>query len=149
MAGYLFALAYASATLAICSARSSTTTATSASAGAWRASSTREHGIAVTLWVDDLGQLPRICPEVDRRRRMCSRSHGVTVRHWRGQDGEFAPADVADIVIEFFGVDIPPAYIAAMAQREPRPVWINYEGLSAEEWVEGCHPCRRRIRACR
>ena len=26
-----------------------------------------------------------------------------------------------------------------MAQCEPRPVWINYEGLSAEEWVEGCH----------
>jgi uncharacterized repeat protein (TIGR03837 family) len=43
------------------------------------------------------------------------------------------------VVIEFFGVDIPPGYIAAMAQCEPRPVWINYEGLSAEEWVEGCH----------
>jgi uncharacterized repeat protein (TIGR03837 family) len=46
---------------------------------------------------------------------------------------------VADIVIEFFGVDIPPGYLEAMARREPRPVWINYEGLSAEEWVEGCH----------
>jgi uncharacterized repeat protein (TIGR03837 family) len=43
------------------------------------------------------------------------------------------------MVIEFFGVDLPPGYIAAMAQCEPRPVWINYEGLSAEEWVEGCH----------
>jgi len=26
-----------------------------------------------------------------------------------------------------------------MAQCEPRPVWINYEGLTAEEWVDGCH----------
>jgi uncharacterized repeat protein (TIGR03837 family) len=46
---------------------------------------------------------------------------------------------VADIVIEFFACDIPPGYIAAMAQRPERPVWLNLEGLSAEEWVEGCH----------
>jgi uncharacterized repeat protein (TIGR03837 family) len=46
---------------------------------------------------------------------------------------------VADIVIEFFAVDLPPGYIDAMAQCEPRPVWFNLEGLTAEEWVEGCH----------
>ena len=63
----------------------------------------------------------------------------VTVRYWRDQNGVFAASDVADIVIEFFGCDIPPAYIAAMAQRTPRPAWLNLEGLSAEEWVEGCH----------
>ncbi|WP_228893356.1 elongation factor P maturation arginine rhamnosyltransferase EarP [Pseudoduganella aquatica] len=97
-----------------------------------------EHGIAVTLWVDDMRTFQRICPEVDpgaARQRIA----GVAVRHWDGQDGEFAPADIADIVIEFFGCDIPPGYIAAMAQCEPRPVWLNLEGLTAEEWVEGCH----------
>jgi uncharacterized repeat protein (TIGR03837 family) len=26
-----------------------------------------------------------------------------------------------------------------MAQCQPRPVWLNLEGLTAEEWVEGCH----------
>lgn len=26
-----------------------------------------------------------------------------------------------------------------MAAREPRPVWLNLEGLTAEKWVEGCH----------
>jgi uncharacterized repeat protein (TIGR03837 family) len=26
-----------------------------------------------------------------------------------------------------------------MARCEPRPVWFNLEGLTAEEWVEGCH----------
>ncbi len=26
-----------------------------------------------------------------------------------------------------------------MAQCQPRPVWLNLEGLSAEDWVEGCH----------
>lgn len=98
----------------------------------------REHGIAVTLWVDDLRSFQRICPEVaiDRAEQ---RIGTVTVRHWRDQDGAFAPGDVADIVIEFFACDIPPAYIAAMAQRTPHPVWLNLEGLSAEEWVEGCH----------
>jgi uncharacterized repeat protein (TIGR03837 family) len=97
-----------------------------------------EHGIAVTLWVDDLASFRRIWPavDVDAFEQVVD---GVRVLHWRDQEATFEPADVADIVIEFFGVDIPPGYIAAMAQCEPRPVWINYEGLSAEEWVEGCH----------
>lgn len=97
-----------------------------------------EHGVAVTLWVDDLRSFRRIAPAVDPD-APTQAVEGVRVRHWAGQDGVFAPQDVADIVIEFFGVDIPPGYIAAMAQCEPRPVWINYEGLSAEAWVEGCH----------
>jgi uncharacterized repeat protein (TIGR03837 family) len=98
----------------------------------------REHGIAVTLWVDDLASFRRICPEVDSGAGL-QRVAGVTVRHWADQDGVFAPADIADIVIEFFGCDIPPGYIAAMAACDPRPVWLNLEGLSAEQWVEGCH----------
>jgi uncharacterized repeat protein (TIGR03837 family) len=97
-----------------------------------------EHGIAVTLWVDDLHSFRRIWPSVDADADV-QQVDGVAVRHWTGQDGVFSPADVADVVIEFFGVEIPPGYVAAMAQCEPRPVWINYEGLSAEEWVEGCH----------
>jgi uncharacterized repeat protein (TIGR03837 family) len=110
----------------------------------------REHGIAVTLWVDDLRSFQRICPEVALAEEV-QHILGVTVRYWwmhEGDDGEkgegaeeaaFSVADVADIVIEFFGCDIPPAYIRAMVQCEPRPVWLNLEGLSAEEWVEGCH----------
>ena len=98
----------------------------------------QEHRIAVTLWVDDLRSFQRICPEVaiDREEQQIGT---VTVRHWRDQNGVFAASDVADIVIEFFACDIPPAYIAAMAQRTPHPVWLNLEGLSAEAWVEGCH----------
>jgi uncharacterized repeat protein (TIGR03837 family) len=98
----------------------------------------QEHGIAVTLWVDHLPSFQRICPELalDADAQQIA---GVAVRHWRDQDGTFAPGDVADIVIEFFACDIPPGYIAAMAQCTPRPVWLNLEGLTAEEWVEGCH----------
>ena len=98
----------------------------------------QEHAIAVTLWVDDLHSFARLCPGLDTGAAL-QQLGGVTVRHWRGQDGTFAPADVADIVIEFFACDIPPGYIDAMAARAPRPVWLNLEGLSAEAWVEGCH----------
>ena len=97
-----------------------------------------EHGVRVTLWVDDLHSFRRICPPVDVNAGE-QEVAGVLVRHWHGQEGAFGPDEVADIVIEFFGVDLPPGYVAAMAQRSPRPVWFNLEGLSAEEWVEGCH----------
>lgn len=97
-----------------------------------------EHGVAVTLWVDDLRSFQRICPEVLPEQDMqCIQ--GITVRHWQHQDGVFDVAEIADIVIEFFGCDIPPAYIQAMARRTPHPVWLNLEGLTAETWVEGCH----------
>jgi uncharacterized repeat protein (TIGR03837 family) len=97
-----------------------------------------EHGIAVTLWVDDLQTFQRICPDVAINAEV-QQLAGVTVRHWCNQEGVFSASDVADIVIEFFACDIPPGYIAAMAECNPRPVWLNLEGLSAEEWVEGCH----------
>lgn len=97
-----------------------------------------EHGIDVTLWVDDLASFRRICPAVDTAAAV-QQVAGVTVRHWAGQEGVFTMADIADTVVEFFAVDIPPGYIAAMAQCTPRPVWLNLEGMSAEEWVEGCH----------
>ncbi|MBS0308752.1 MAG: elongation factor P maturation arginine rhamnosyltransferase EarP [Proteobacteria bacterium] len=98
----------------------------------------QEHGIAVTLWVDDLHSFRRINPAVAADVG-AQQVDDVSVLHWRDQEGVFALEDIADIVIEFFGCDIPPGYIAAMALCHPRPVWLNLEGLTAEEWVEGCH----------
>ncbi|MFZ6870761.1 elongation factor P maturation arginine rhamnosyltransferase EarP [Undibacterium sp. Di27W] len=98
----------------------------------------QEHGIAVTLWVDDLRSFQRICPQVNIDADI-QEIADVIVRHWRDQQGTFTTANIADIVIEFFACDIPPGYIQAMAKCEPRPVWLNLEGLTAEEWVEGCH----------
>ena len=97
-----------------------------------------EHGIAVSLWVDVLASFQRLCPAVDPDAAV-QQVDGVTVHHWLDQDAPFTPDQVADIVIEFFACDIPPAYIEAMAQRSPRPVWLNLEGLTAEDWVDGCH----------
>ena len=90
------------------------------------------------MWVDDLSTFQRICPDllIDADVQQLA---AVTVRHWRNQEGDFSAGDVADIVIEFFACEIPPGYIAAMTECNPRPVWLNLEGLSAEEWVEGCH----------
>jgi len=98
----------------------------------------QEHGVAVTLWVDDLRSFQRICPDVAVDVEVQQLAN-VTVRYWRNQEQAFSAADVADIVIEFFACDIPPGYIDAMAECNPRPVWLNLEGLTAEEWVEGCH----------
>jgi uncharacterized repeat protein (TIGR03837 family) len=98
----------------------------------------REHGIAVRLWVDDLASFKRIWPEIDDLAEL-QQAAGVTVQRWSGQDGVYAAADIPDIVIEFFGCEIPPGYVEAMAQRAVKPVWFNLEGLSAEPWVEGCH----------
>jgi len=98
----------------------------------------QQHGIAVTLWVDHLPSFQRICPEVAVDAEV-QQLAGVTVREWRQQEYVFRAAEVADIVIEFFACDIPEGYIAAMAQCNPRPAWLNLEGLTAEEWVEGCH----------
>ena len=97
-----------------------------------------EHGIDVCLWVDDLVSFRRLHPPVDTGAQLQTQA-GVTVRHWRAQEGAFQAHEVADIVIEFFACDIPEGYITAMAQCDPRPVWLNFEGLTAEEWVEGCH----------
>lgn len=87
-----------------------------------------EHDIRVRLWLDDLASLQRIAPAMA--------AHGVEVRHWEKDFPAVAPADV---VIEAFACELPPGYVAAMAAREAKPVWINLEYLSAEDWVAGCH----------
>ena len=94
-----------------------------------------EHGVAVRLWVDDLGSLAKLCPEVDAQ---LARQHcrGVEVRHWITLFPEVIPAD---LVIEAFACELPEAYVAAMVNQARQPVWINLEYLSAEDWVAGCH----------
>lgn len=97
-----------------------------------------EYQIAVHLWVDDLHSFRRICPEVQTDLTQQS-VRGIHVHHWSSQDLTFQNEDICDIVIEFFACDIPPTYIQAMTGNPKQVVWLNLEGLSAEEWVEGCH----------
>ncbi|AMK30093.1 elongation factor P maturation arginine rhamnosyltransferase EarP [Pseudomonas mosselii] len=94
-----------------------------------------EHDLAVRLWVDDLQAFVRLCPEADGGAAQ-QWQQGVEVRHWPADWQALAPADV---VIGAFGCRLPPAYVEALATRQPRALWLNLEYLSAEDWVEGCH----------
>ncbi|GAB4123934.1 MAG: elongation factor P maturation arginine rhamnosyltransferase EarP [Sideroxydans sp.] len=108
-----------------------------------------EYGLLVRLWVDDLHSFGKLCPELDAKLEVQT-CRGVEVIHW--SEGVFANplpqpslpasgpgAGVADLVIEAFACKLPQSYIEAMAACERKPVWINLEYLSAEDWVEGCH----------
>jgi uncharacterized repeat protein (TIGR03837 family) len=95
-----------------------------------------EHGLAVTLWIDDVATLAHIEPSLDPRRDdQVARS----VRVRRSGPSQGASFQNPDVVIEAFACGLPDTYLEAMA-REPRPpVWINLEYLSAEAWVESAH----------
>ena len=94
-----------------------------------------EHGISVRLWLDDLTALAPLYPGIDPTRERQSAA-GIDLCHW---SKTFPAAEAADLVIEAFACDLPPAYLAAMATRPRPPCWINLEYLSAEDWVVGCH----------
>ena len=108
-----------------------------------------EHGLAVRLWVDDLNSLAKLCHEADAAQDI-QHCRGVEVRRWHGADSPFTLRYVrangdeeaiqpAELVIEAFACKLAQGYIDAMAAQEHKPVWINLEYLSAENWVEGCH----------
>jgi len=94
-----------------------------------------EHKVEVRLWVDDLGAFVRLCPEADTQATQ-QLLQGVEIRQW---PAPWQPVEPADVVIEAFACQLPAAYVAAMAARPAKVLWLNLEYLSAEEWVEGCH----------
>lgn len=95
----------------------------------WRlAADLGQRGHQVRLWLDDPSALAWMAPDG---------APGVTARPWRDDTAWPEPGDV---VIEAFGCDPPPPFVAAMAARSPSaPVWINLEYLSAEDYVERSH----------
>jgi uncharacterized repeat protein (TIGR03837 family) len=94
-----------------------------------------EHGLAVRLWVDDLGAFVRLCPQADAE-LLSQMQLGVEVCAWAA---DWQTVEPADVVVEAFACELPTAYIEAMAGREQKVLWLNLEYLSAEDWVEGCH----------
>lgn len=94
-----------------------------------------EHGLAVSLWVDDLATFARLAPALDPR-LPAQTLGGITVRQWAGEIADPAPGD---IVIEGFACQLPAGFRRAMAARPLPPLWVNLEYLSAEAWVEDCH----------
>ncbi|MDR5831745.1 elongation factor P maturation arginine rhamnosyltransferase EarP [Caballeronia sp. LP006] len=98
----------------------------------------REHGWRVRLLVDDLKVFHALCPEIDVALTR-QEAAGVVVEHWRDPAHAGDTLQIADVVIEAFACEIPHAYIAAMARRARKPVWINLEYLSGEDWVADFH----------
>ena len=96
----------------------------------------REHGFAVTLWIDDRAVLARIVPGLEAE---CDDQLHQSVRVRRLATQMPEDALPADVVIEGFGCGVPESYLAAMAARAHAPVWINLEYLSAEAWIESAH----------
>jgi uncharacterized repeat protein (TIGR03837 family) len=97
-----------------------------------------EHGWQVRVFVDDLHAFQRLCRaiDVDLARQTVE---GIAIEHWHEPAHAGDTLEVADVVIEAFACELPPAYIAAMARRERGPVWINLEYLSGEDWVADFH----------
>ena len=92
----------------------------------WRlACNLAERGQRVRLWVDDASALRWMAP---------AGHDDVEVATWTASTAFPPPGDV---VVEAFGCDPAPAFLAAMATRPP--VWINLEYLSAEAYVERSH----------
>ncbi|MEA3121946.1 MAG: hypothetical protein QOH33_1507, partial [Paraburkholderia sp.] len=83
-----------------------------------------EHGWQVRLVVDDLQTFARLEPAVAVD---CAsqKVRGVAIVHWREPAHVGDTIEVPDVVIEAFGCELPPAYIAAMARRARMPVWVN------------------------
>jgi uncharacterized repeat protein (TIGR03837 family) len=97
-----------------------------------------EHGWEVRLFVDDLHAFQKLCPVLDPQRTTQS-VEDVAVEHWHEPEHAGETLKIADVVIEAFACELPPIYVSAMAQRERKPVWVNLEYLSAEDWVADFH----------
>jgi uncharacterized repeat protein (TIGR03837 family) len=95
----------------------------------WRAAADlAQRGERVRLWVDDARALAWMAPQGQP---------GVQVLRW--SDAEATSPPPGDVVVEAFGCDPPPAFVARMAAAARAPVWINLEYLSAEPYVERSH----------
>jgi uncharacterized repeat protein (TIGR03837 family) len=95
----------------------------------WRlAADLAARGDAVRLWVDDASALAWMAPHG---------APGVEVGAWPADDD--TRIEPREAVIEAFGCHLPAGFVRRMAAREPLPVWINLEYLSAEDVVERNH----------
>ncbi|RYF02035.1 MAG: elongation factor P maturation arginine rhamnosyltransferase EarP [Comamonadaceae bacterium] len=101
----------------------------------WRlATDLAARGHRVRLWTDDASALAWMAP---------AGAAGVQVLPW---PQEAPPDGPGDVVVEAFGCEIAPGFVAAIAHASgarasgaSKPLWINLEYLSAESYVERSH----------
>ena len=94
-----------------------------------------DFALHVRLWVDDFDSFRLLCPELDPGLSI-QVLQGVEIHCW---ETCFTPVVPARVVVEGFACHLPETFVEHMAHLSPRPVWINLDYLSAEEWVSGCH----------
>ena len=103
---------------------------------AWRLARqlAHEHGLRVSLTIDDPAPLARLVPALDPARDAVV--DGVAVRRGPRAGGAFTPPRM---IVDAFGGGLPAAWIDAMAAAPRPPAWVVLEYLSAEPWVDGAH----------
>ncbi|WP_313954044.1 elongation factor P maturation arginine rhamnosyltransferase EarP [Accumulibacter sp.] len=94
-----------------------------------------ERNVRVRLWVDRLETFTLLCAQVDPT-LSSQEVQGIEVRRW---EIPFPALEPAAVVLETFACRIPEPFVEAMARQSPRPLWINLDYLSAEQWVAGFH----------
>lgn len=100
-------------------------------------------GQCVRLWVDDATLMARMAPDWPQADATFwdRAAPGVAWVHWTPSTDP--SEDPGDVVVEAFGCDPPPAFVARMAETgrwgQAAPVWINLEYLSAESYVARSH----------
>jgi uncharacterized repeat protein (TIGR03837 family) len=97
-----------------------------------------EHQWQVTLWVDDLVSFQKICHGINPD-LATQQQQQVLIQHWTAVLPELSEVDKPDLVIEALACTIPSCYLHWMASFSEKPLWLNLEYLSAEDWVHGCH----------
>lgn len=87
----------------------------------------------VRLWIDDTDALNKLVPASEQQTQ-------ITIEAWQSdaimQQQLSAAADPV-LVIETFGCELPPQVLERM--RQCRPLWLNWEYLTAEDWAVGLH----------
>lgn len=89
----------------------------------------------VYLWLDDSRALQALVPDSPP---LPCRHHGIFLRSWQeGLNADLDGAAEPDLLIETFACTLPPAVHDIIRRR--RPVWLNWEYLSAEDWAVRTH----------
>lgn len=101
----------------------------------WRLSQqlAREHGLPIRLIIDDIHVAQKIITELDTSTAQ-QVVNTVEIVSWSAIEAN--PAQIADVVIETFGCELPESYLRQM---DAGTVCINLEYLSAEDWVSDFH----------
>ena len=93
-----------------------------------------EHNFSVRLFINRPETLSAFVTHLEPG-KLPQTIGNISVCHWNSS----LSAEPADVVIETFGCRLPNVFEEKIAAKQPQPVWINLEYLSAEDWVEGCH----------